>query len=151
MAGAVATPVVAFIMSPLFKKSPDVWRAVGPPSQFPVDKTLKVSLEDPSSLPWSGVASQTGAWLTNRGNGHYTAFSINCTHLGCPVRWEEEPRLYMCPCHGGVFYEDGRVAGGPPPQPLTRLDVRENEGQVEVRTRGLNLTGGLNPESSNPQ
>jgi Rieske Fe-S protein len=24
----------------------------------------------------------------------------------------------MCPCHGGVFYEDGSHAAGPPPREL---------------------------------
>jgi menaquinol-cytochrome c reductase iron-sulfur subunit len=41
-----------------------------------------------------------------------------------------------------VFYGDGRVAGGPPPEPLTKLDVRVNNGQVEIYTRGVPITGG---------
>jgi menaquinol-cytochrome c reductase iron-sulfur subunit len=24
------------------------------------------------------------------------AFSINCTHLGCPVRWLPDANLFMC-------------------------------------------------------
>ena len=43
----------------------------------------------------------------------FVAFSVNCAHLGCPVRWLREAHLFMCPCHGGVYYEDGRVAAGP--------------------------------------
>ena len=40
----------------------------------------------------------------------------------------------MCPCHGGVYYEDGSVAAGPPPHPLSRYPVRVTDGQVEIRT-----------------
>ncbi|MGA1090126.1 MAG: ubiquinol-cytochrome c reductase iron-sulfur subunit, partial [Candidatus Nanopelagicales bacterium] len=39
-------------------------------------------------------------------------------HLGCPVRWFPQSRLFMCPCHGGVYYEDGSRASGPPPRSL---------------------------------
>ena len=40
----------------------------------------------------------------------------------------------MCPCHGGVYYEDGRVAAGPPPHPLTRYPVRVQNGEVAIRS-----------------
>ena len=46
------------------------------------------------------------------------AFRINCTHLGCPVRWLPDARLFMCPCHGGVYYANGERASGPPPRGL---------------------------------
>ena len=47
-------------------------------------------------------------------------------------RWLPDAELFLCPCHGGVFYHDGSVAAGPPPRPLTRYDVRVNGGQVEI-------------------
>jgi menaquinol-cytochrome c reductase iron-sulfur subunit len=65
------------------------------------------------------------------------AFTVNCAHLGCPVRWLPDARLFMCPCHGGVYYEDGRVAAGPPPHPLERYPVRVNDGQVEIQTEPI--------------
>jgi hypothetical protein len=30
----------------------------------------------------------------------------------------------MCPCHGGVYYEDGSYASGPPPRGLYEYDIR---------------------------
>ena len=41
-----------------------------------------------------------------------------------PVRWFAESRLFMCPCHGGVYYEDGSVASGPPPEGLYQYAYR---------------------------
>jgi menaquinol-cytochrome c reductase iron-sulfur subunit len=64
-----------------------------------------------------------------------TAFSVNCTHLGCPVRWLPDAELFMCPCHGGVYNRDGTVVAGPPPQPLVQFTVRVHDGLVQIRTQ----------------
>jgi menaquinol-cytochrome c reductase iron-sulfur subunit len=53
------------------------------------------------------------------------------------VRWVEKARLFMCPCHGGVYYEDGRVAAGPPPHGLAQYPVRIREGEVEISTQPI--------------
>ena len=39
----------------------------------------------------------------------------------------------MCPCHGGVYYSDGKVAAGPPPLPLFRYEVRVTNGEVQMK------------------
>lgn len=133
-------PVVGFLLAPLIKQPPEVWRAVGEASAFKVGQTVLVTFEDPSPLPWAGVAARTAAWLRREQGERFTAFSINCTHLGCPVRWEASSTLFFCPCHGGVYYRDGMVAAGPPPQPLPQYPVRVRGGRVEIRTSPLPIT-----------
>jgi menaquinol-cytochrome c reductase iron-sulfur subunit len=130
---AVSAPGIAFVVAPLFRDSPREWRSLGKVDQFKVGETVSVVFLDASPLPWAGVTSRSAAWLRRVSDGEFIAFSVNCAHLGCPVRWLEDARLFMCPCHGGVYYEDGRVAAGPPPHPLTRYPVRVNDGQVELR------------------
>ena len=93
---------------------------------------MEVTFEDASPVPWAGVTGKTAAWLRRDPAGQFTAFAVNCTHLGCPVRWIQDADLFMCPCHGGVYYKDGTVAAGPPPRPLTRYPVRMNGSQVEI-------------------
>ena len=88
--------------------------------------------ENGARVPWAGVTGQTAAWLRREPNGEFVAFAVNCTHLGCPVRWIEAAQLFMCPCHGGVYNKDGTVAAGPPPRPLVRYGVRVHDGQVEI-------------------
>jgi menaquinol-cytochrome c reductase iron-sulfur subunit len=83
------------------------------------------------------VTARTAAWLRRESQDQFTAYSINCTHLGCPVRWLDDAHLFMCPCHGGVYYQDGTVAAGPPPRPLIKYPVRVHDGQVEIRTSPL--------------
>ena len=130
----VALPVAGFILAPLFKRTQEVWRSVGKVEAFKVGETTAVQYEDASPLPWAGVTARSAAWLRRVNADTFIAFSINCTHLGCPVRWLAEANLFMCPCHGGVYYEDGTVAAGPPPLPLRRYPVRVNNGNVEIQT-----------------
>jgi len=51
------------------------------------------------------------------------AISLVCTHLGCRVHWQPKERTFLCPCHMGVFDDEGRVRSGPPPAALPRYDV----------------------------
>jgi menaquinol-cytochrome c reductase iron-sulfur subunit len=135
----VAAPVVGFIIAPLFRKPPAAWRSVGKVGQFKVGETAAVGFQDASPLPWAGVTANNAAWLRRNTTEDFTAFAINCTHLGCPVRWLPDANLFMCPCHGGVYYSDGTVAAGPPPRPLTRYAVRVRNGEVELRTQPIHV------------
>lgn len=140
-AAVVAIPSGLFLLLPVFKRAPQEWRTVGPLSSFEPGTTVRVSFDDPAPLPWAGVTARTAAWLRHEPNGAFTAFAINCTHLGCPVRWLDKAELFLCPCHGGVYYADGTVAAGPPPFPLHRYDTRVRDGMVEILTSALPIPG----------
>ncbi len=134
VAAVLGVPVVGFLLSPLARKSPRIWRPVGPVDRFRVGETVNVSYDDASPLPWAGVTARTAAWLRRDDEARFTAFSVHCTHLGCPVRWIADASLFLCPCHGGVYYADGSVSAGPPPKPLPQYPVRVRDGQVEILT-----------------
>lgn len=138
----VGVPVIGYLVAPLFEKAPEVWRPVGAIDQFKIGETVEVKFLDASPLPWSGVTAQTAAWLRRVSDQEFIAFSVNCTHLGCPVNWLQSANLFMCPCHGGVYYNDGKVAAGPPPHSLPQYPVRVSNGQVEVRAVGIPVTQG---------
>ncbi|MEJ2635450.1 MAG: Rieske 2Fe-2S domain-containing protein, partial [Calditrichia bacterium] len=97
----VGLPFIGFLFIPLFRRVNRTWRSVGDVSQFKVGTTVRVEYEDPTPLPWAGVTAKTAAWLRRDSELVFIAFSIDCTHLGCPVRWLPEANLFMCPCHGG--------------------------------------------------
>lgn len=128
----IGIPFISFLLAPLLQKPTEDWRLVGPVNRFAVGETVQVSIDDPSPLPWAGIVSRTSLYLRRETEADFRAFAVNCTHLGCPVRWLPEASLFLCPCHGGVFYRDGTVAGGPPPRPLVQYKVRVREGRVEV-------------------
>jgi menaquinol-cytochrome c reductase iron-sulfur subunit len=131
---ALAVPLVGFIVAPLFGDQPREWREVGGVESVKIGETVAVVFTDASPLPWAGVTAKTAAWLRRVSENEFEAFSVNCAHLGCPVRWLPDARLFMCPCHGGVYYEDGSVAAGPPPHGLTKYPCRVKDGRVEIRT-----------------
>jgi len=139
-AALIGIPVAGFLLAPLFEAVARKWKPVGSVDQFQQGSTVEVRFEDPSSVAWAGVTGQTGAWLRRDPAGAFTAFSINCTHLGCPVRWLPDADLFMCPCHGGVYYSDGTVAAGPPPRPLVQYPVRVRDGQVEILSTPTPIT-----------
>jgi menaquinol-cytochrome c reductase iron-sulfur subunit len=137
---AAAVPVVSALVAPLLEKKPRQWRTVGAAAEFPIGSTKLVSFTDAGSEPYAGVTTKTAAWLRRNDDKSFIAFAANCTHLGCPVRWEEQAQLFMCPCHGGVYYKDGTVAAGPPPKSLTRYEVRIYKDMVQVQTAPLPIT-----------
>jgi menaquinol-cytochrome c reductase iron-sulfur subunit len=131
-AAVVGLPLIGFVIAPLFRKVPDQWVTLGKVGDFQVGKTVTVTVIDSSPLPWAGITAKNAVWLRRESDTTFIAFSANCTHLGCPVRWMEGAELFMCPCHGGVYYKDGNVAAGPPPRPLVRYDVRIVNGEVKM-------------------
>jgi menaquinol-cytochrome c reductase iron-sulfur subunit len=139
--GAVLLPSLSFLLLPVLKRTAQAWRGVGSVDEFAIGRTVRVTFEDPSPLPWAGVTARNAAWLRRDDEERFTAFAINCTHLGCPVRWLPDANLFMCPCHGGVFYNNGQVAAGPPAEPLFRYETRVRSGQVEILTTALPVMG----------
>ena len=140
-AAVVSVPIVAYLLSPLLQPPPEEWRDLGLVDNFKIGETVEVAFDEPSSLPWAGQTSRTAVWLRRTGQSDFTAYGLNCTHLGCPVNWREGAELFLCPCHGGVYYADGSVAGGPPPRPLVRYSVRIFDSQrVQVLTKPLHQT-----------
>ena len=121
------------------------WRAAPdapPPRQIKFDslaigETVPVKFADLSVLAWAGITGLTAAWLRRVGEKEFIAFSVNCAHLGCPVQWRPQAKLFLCPCHGGVYYPDGTVAAGPPPHPLRRYRVRVKDDRVEIAAEPL--------------
>jgi menaquinol-cytochrome c reductase iron-sulfur subunit len=140
VAGAVVSiPILAYLLSPLLNPAPNVWRDVGGVDDFRLGEMKLVDFEEPSPLPWAGQTARTAAWVRRTGPASFIAFGVNCTHLGCPVNWLAEAGIFVCPCHGGVYYADGRVAAGPPPRPLFRYDIRVQNGRVQILARPLQL------------
>lgn len=137
----LSVPILAYLLTPLIRREPGVWQDVGPLDQFQIGQTVQVAIQDPSPVEWAGQTALTAVWLRRDAQSSFTAFAVNCTHLACPVNWQAQAQIFLCPCHGGVFYGDGRVAAGPPPRPLPRYEVRVQGNSVQVLTRAVPIGG----------
>ncbi len=135
-----AFPVVSALLAPMLQKDKPVWRKIGKLSDFNAGTTKLVSFENANADSYAGVTANSAAWIQHREDGKLVAYAANCTHLGCPVRWEAGAQLFMCPCHGGVYYKDGTVAAGPPPKPLTQYNLRIKNGDLELKTKPIPIT-----------
>ena len=140
-ATAVGVPVVGYFLGPL-RKRPVEWVGLGPVGRFPVNETRRETFVNPIRQPWDGAAANTACFVRylgpdGQGQDQFWVFAVNCTHLGCPVSWAPQAGLFLCPCHGGVYYENGDRASGPPPRGLYRYVWRVRAGQLEVQAPHL--------------
>jgi Rieske Fe-S protein len=53
----------------------------------------------------------------------FRALSMDCPHLGCTVRWDNEEQRLRCPCHGSRFDDHGKVLQGPAKRGLTEYET----------------------------
>ncbi|QDV85872.1 ubiquinol-cytochrome c reductase iron-sulfur subunit [Planctomycetes bacterium TBK1r] len=126
-ASAAGVPILGFLLAPLANKA-NSWIAAGKISDFEVGKTHKVEFVNPLADANDGETAKTIMYVRRNEGDTFNIFAVNCTHLGCPVSWFANAGLFMCPCHGGVYYEDGSVAAGPPPRELFQYPHKiENE------------------------
>jgi menaquinol-cytochrome c reductase iron-sulfur subunit len=138
----VGVPIVGYLIAPLFEGEPDAFVAVGDLSRFESGQTTLVQFDDPTPLAWAGQTAKTALWVRRMvTEDTFQVFNVNCTHLGCPVDWRAASKLFLCPCHGGVFYADGTVAGGPPPRPLYEREWRVSGGKLYVKVQRLPTLG----------
>lgn len=62
------------------------------------------------------------------------AFSILCTHKGCPVNFLPERRMFVCPCHWSSFdpAKGGQMVIGQGSEPLPQIRLRIENGVVQA-------------------
>ncbi len=140
----IALPGLGFALGPLFEDTtPTRWQDVGPEDDFNdqtyVPKVINI-------VPQVGDAGKTTIYVRTfnaerdkvvegEDSQPYVAISTRCAHLGCPVRYIQASKKFVCPCHGGVYGFQGQVEGGPPVRPLDRFYTRVEAGRVQVGDR----------------
>ncbi len=150
-AGAVAMmgftlPALAFAFgTPLFERPPAIWTPVGDPKDFPNDTYIPKVVTTTAGV---GEIGKSTVYIRARNPDtkidppeafpdgmNFVAISTRCMHLGCPVRYVDAAKRFICPCHGGVYDFAGKRSGGPPVRPLDRFYLRIRNGQLEVGPR----------------
>jgi len=139
-AAVLATPVVGYLLSPILRGDRGQykrWVPLGGLSDFPEGQTRLATFQNPVSGVSDGATDHIPCWVRRIQGEEFQVFAINCAHLGCPVRWFAQSGLFMCPCHGGVYYEDGSRASGPPPRGLFQYDYKVQGGRLLIEAGQL--------------
>jgi Rieske Fe-S protein len=139
-AAAFTLPVLGFAAgSALFERPDPIWTAVGKPEEFPTDTYIPKVI---TVVEGVGEIGKTTTYIRRYNPAvdkkkfqDFIAISTRCMHLGCPVRYVDASKRFICPCHGGVYDFEGKVDGGPPVRPLDRFYTRIRSGQLEIGPR----------------
>jgi menaquinol-cytochrome c reductase iron-sulfur subunit len=140
----LAVPIVRYLLSPVAherKGSYDAWVALGNLEQFPSGETRLATYRNPVVNPTDGDTADIACWVRNVDGQTFQVFAINCAHLGCPVRWFPQSGLFMCPCHGGAYYQDGSRASGPPERGLFEYDYKIDRGKLLIKAGEMPTPG----------
>jgi menaquinol-cytochrome c reductase iron-sulfur subunit len=137
--GAAATlllaPVLRYLLGSTHKQGAPgdrAWVTLGAVSSFPEGQTRMATYRNPITEPWDGATADIPCWVRRIRGEQFQVFAVNCAHLGCPVRWFPQSALFLCPCHGGAYYEDGSLAAGPPPRGLFEYQHRIENGSLAI-------------------
>ncbi len=70
---------------------------------------------------------------------------LTCTHQGCTVK-KQEDGTFLCPCHGAVYDENGKVTKGPAKQDLAHYKIVEKD-ETSVKLISQDAAENSNSES----
>ena len=144
VASALAVPVVGFVLSSITRGRAGgylSWVPLGSVNEFPEGETRLATFKNPNVMPTDGKTVDTACWVRRVQGNQFQVFAVNCAHLGCPVRWFPQSGLFMCPCHGGVYYRDGGRASGPPERGLFEYPSKVENGLVTIQAGELPTPG----------
>lgn len=153
VAALIATPVIGYLFGPIRGKGGyNSWIPLGKMNDFQPGQTILATYVNPYSHPWDGLTANTACYVRRAEGKKFTVFAVNCAHLGCPVRWFPQSDLFLCPCHGGVYYADGSRAAGPPERGLFKYPYRVDgdtlmihAGQTPTLSNEAKLVKGITP------
>ena len=140
----LAVPVVRYILSPVTRQKKfgyESWLSLGGLEQFPAGQTRLATYRNPQVNDWDGETDDIPRWVRRVQGETFQVFAINCAHLGCPVRWFPQSGLFMCPCHGGAYYQDGSRASGPPERGLFQYRYKIESGKLLIKAGEMPTPG----------
>ncbi|NEU31159.1 ubiquinol-cytochrome c reductase iron-sulfur subunit [bacterium LRH843] len=133
MAAGMIMPMARFALDPALKAKAEAGSVYVCEVSELTEEPQKFSFKFDQVDAWYESEMSGEAYIFMRGN-EVTALSPKCTHLGCTVAWQGDPNYedrFFCPCHFGMFDDNGiNIAGTPPQRPLDIYDVVVEDGKV---------------------
>ncbi|PYZ93536.1 (2Fe-2S)-binding protein [Salipaludibacillus keqinensis] len=93
-------------------------------------------LPEGNSMTFNYPTESDAAILVHTVNGELVAYNSACTHLMCPVFYEKESDILLCPCHKGYFdVSNGQPVAGPPQRELPLIELEVENGIIYATGR----------------
>ncbi len=113
-------------------------KPIGTAGTMPVNKPVAFNYPDKAS---PCVAVRMGQAVPGGvGPNHdIVAYSVMCTHMGCPVTYDETSRNFKCPCHFSVFdsEKEGQMVTGQATENLPIIILAYNDKDDSVTAVGV--------------
>ena len=141
-AGLIGVPIVRAIIPPAPRrlKAGNWVKVADDTALLDIGVPIRVNFVQTVEDAWVESRTLNGVWLYTDDGEKFTAYNGRCTHLGCSYNYDKDRKVFLCPCHRGVFdAKTGQVLAGPPPRPLDRLDVEVRDAAVFVNYRDFRL------------
>ena len=124
---------LGYFVAPAFKREAEDWIDLGIATNIPLGVPTKVEFTQRKRDAWIVTEQMSYAWVLTSNHQDFIVYNPHCTHLGCPYRWDQAKKQFLCPCHAAVFGPDGAVVSGPPPRPLDRYGVKVVSGRLLIQ------------------
>ena len=130
----------AFLSPALRPQRQRKWIPLGDAAQFEPEVPTKVDFVDSVSDAWVESRRLRNVWVYTEDGEQFTVYNGRCTHLGCNYSFDQDKKVFACPCHTGFFeLKSGAVLGGPPPRALDTLEVKVEDGILYAEYRDFHL------------
>jgi arsenite oxidase small subunit len=112
----------------------------------PVGKVESMPTNSPVAFSYPDGASPCAALKLGRRvpggvgpDGDIVAYSTLCTHMGCPVSYDENDKKFKCGCHFSMFdaEKNGQMICGQATENLPQVLLRYNDKSGEVIAVGV--------------
>jgi Rieske Fe-S protein len=144
--GAIAAvsgvALARFAVGTSFEKKKSKWIELDSEEIQDADEGFaRVVLEYEQKDGWLTATTRSLVYVKRVKEDEVVAISASCSHLGCIVTWDEEQKIFKCPCHDGKYDVEGRVISGPPPGPLRRHKTKIEDGTILLATESMPYGG----------
>ena len=124
IAAALGLPALIYLLVPPRERRQSEWVEAGDIRQLTPNTPVELTFRRTRVDGWKVTSQKSTAWVVRQADDRVTAYSPECTHLGCAYHWDQGKTEFVCPCHNSLFAIDGKVLGGPAPRPLDRFQTR---------------------------
>ena len=131
----VGIPAIGYLVSPALREDKaGVPVPIGKLEDIPVGEFHPFSFTITKVNGWERTASNYGGYILRKSESpdDILVLSSRCTHLSCTVNWDEDTRVFVCPCHDASFDAEGKVVNGPPPEPLGHFKYEVVDGVITI-------------------